>query len=234
MQDILLDVVYEDEHLLVLNKAAGMVVHPAPGNYSGTLVNALLHRFGMPAVRLQLGRSGPEESGLDEAESTGMPAVPPHLSAHSNVQAKACLVVPEGQLSCWGSYAQPVAWLLGTAGIGQKCRQEDIPRQVCRQPALHITPTLAAQDKPNESDCFAADGNGDLDPQPTWLPSESEPGVIRPGIVHRLDKGTTGLLVAAKDARTLAALAEQFKAHTVRSSYVGLVHSVKERLGALL
>ena len=80
MQDIPLDVVYEDEHLLVLNKAAGMVVHPAPGNYSGTLVNALLHRFGMPAVRLQLGRSGPEDPGLDEAESTGMPAAPPHLS----------------------------------------------------------------------------------------------------------------------------------------------------------
>ena len=63
-----------------------------------------------------------------------------------------------------------------------------------------------------------ADGDGDLDPQPTWLPSESKPGVIRPGIVHRLDKGTTGLLVAAKDARTLAGLAEQFKAHTVRPS----------------
>ena len=81
MQDIPLEVVYEDEHLLVLNKAAGMVVHPAPGNYSGTLVNALLHRFGMPAVRLQLGRSGHEESGLDDAESTGMPAAPPHLSS---------------------------------------------------------------------------------------------------------------------------------------------------------
>ena len=39
--------------------------------------------------------------------------------------------------------------------------------------------------------------------------------VIRPGIVHRLDKGTTGLLVAAKDERTLTGLAAQFKAHTV-------------------
>jgi 23S rRNA pseudouridine1911/1915/1917 synthase len=42
-QDIPLDVMYEDEHLLVLNKAPGMVVHPAPGNPDGTLVNALLH-----------------------------------------------------------------------------------------------------------------------------------------------------------------------------------------------
>ncbi len=44
--------VYEDDHLLVINKAAGMVIHPAPGNYTGTLVSALLHRFGLPSVRL--------------------------------------------------------------------------------------------------------------------------------------------------------------------------------------
>jgi len=43
-QDIALDVVYEDEHLLVVNKPAGLVVHPAAGNWSGTLLNALLGR----------------------------------------------------------------------------------------------------------------------------------------------------------------------------------------------
>ena len=42
-QDIPLDVVFEDEELLVVNKKAGMVVHPAPGHPNGTLVNALLH-----------------------------------------------------------------------------------------------------------------------------------------------------------------------------------------------
>lgn len=41
-QDIPLDIVYEDEHLLVVNKPKGMVVHPAPGNYDETLVNALM------------------------------------------------------------------------------------------------------------------------------------------------------------------------------------------------
>jgi 23S rRNA pseudouridine1911/1915/1917 synthase len=41
-EDIALDVVFEDDHLLVVNKAAGMVVHPAPGHRTGTLVNALL------------------------------------------------------------------------------------------------------------------------------------------------------------------------------------------------
>lgn len=44
-EDIPLDIVYEDDDLLVINKASGMVVHPAPGHYSGTLVNALLYRF---------------------------------------------------------------------------------------------------------------------------------------------------------------------------------------------
>ncbi|MGB4106489.1 MAG: RluA family pseudouridine synthase [Alphaproteobacteria bacterium] len=43
-ENIALDVVYEDSDLLVINKPAGMVVHPGAGNYSGTLVNALLHR----------------------------------------------------------------------------------------------------------------------------------------------------------------------------------------------
>ena len=42
-QDIPLDVLYEDGHLIVLNKAAGLTVHPAPGNKDGTLVNGLLH-----------------------------------------------------------------------------------------------------------------------------------------------------------------------------------------------
>lgn len=42
-ENIPLDIVFEDEHLLVVNKPRGMVVHPAPGNYEGTLVNSLLY-----------------------------------------------------------------------------------------------------------------------------------------------------------------------------------------------
>lgn len=44
-QDIPLDVVYEDKTVLVVNKPAGLVVHPGHGNYSGTLVNALAYYF---------------------------------------------------------------------------------------------------------------------------------------------------------------------------------------------
>lgn len=42
-ENITLDIIYEDDDVVVLNKARGMVVHPAPGNYTGTLVNALLY-----------------------------------------------------------------------------------------------------------------------------------------------------------------------------------------------
>ena len=44
-ENIALDIVYEDEQLLVVNKPAGMVVHPGHGNYSGTLINALVYHF---------------------------------------------------------------------------------------------------------------------------------------------------------------------------------------------
>lgn len=42
-QDLPLDIIYEDEHMIILNKAAGMVVHPAAGNWDGTVVNALAY-----------------------------------------------------------------------------------------------------------------------------------------------------------------------------------------------
>ncbi len=58
-EQIPLDIVFEDEHLLVVDKAAGMVVHPAPGNWSGTLVNALLGR-GAPLA----GGGSEERAGL--------------------------------------------------------------------------------------------------------------------------------------------------------------------------
>ncbi len=51
-EDIPLSIVYEDTHLCVVDKAADMVVHPAPGHDSGTLVNALLHRYGVLAPEL--------------------------------------------------------------------------------------------------------------------------------------------------------------------------------------
>ncbi len=99
-QDIPLDVVFEDDALIVINKPAGLVVHPAAGNPDGTLVNALLHHC-------------------------------------------------RGQLS----------------GIG---------------------------------------------------------GVARPGIVHRIDKDTSGLLVAAKTTAAHEALAQQFADHSITRTYLAV------------
>ena len=49
-EEISLDILYEDDELMVINKAAGMVVHPAPGHYTGTLVSAVLHHLGIAGV----------------------------------------------------------------------------------------------------------------------------------------------------------------------------------------
>ncbi|MEZ5686695.1 MAG: RluA family pseudouridine synthase [Paracoccaceae bacterium] len=105
-QDIPLNVLWEDEDLIVIDKPAGMVVHPAPGSEDGTLVNALLHHFG-------------------------------------------------GNLS----------------GVG---------------------------------------------------------GEARPGIVHRIDKDTSGLLVVAKSDRAHHGLAEQFERHSVHRHYLALCHGVPD------
>lgn len=111
-ENIPIDIVYEDEHLLVVNKPKGMVVHPAAGNYSGTLVNALLY----------------------------------HCS---------------GRLS-------------------------------------------------------------------------SINGVIRPGIVHRIDKNTSGLLIVAKNDNAHVKLAEQIKAHTFTREYHAVVCGrLKEPVGII-
>jgi 23S rRNA pseudouridine1911/1915/1917 synthase len=63
-----LDIVYEDDTLVVINKPAGMVVHPAAGNWSGTILNGLLHRYGDAAAGLPragiVHRLDKETSGL--------------------------------------------------------------------------------------------------------------------------------------------------------------------------
>ena len=66
-QDIPLDIVYENDDLLIINKPSGMVVHPAPGNYDNTLVNALLGKYSLSNDNLRPGiihRLDKDTSGL--------------------------------------------------------------------------------------------------------------------------------------------------------------------------
>ena len=59
-------------------------------------------------------------------------------------------------------------------------------------------------------------------------------GVLRPGIVHRIDKDTTGILVVAKNDRSHAYLSEQLKEHTMKREYFALVHgNVKKDIGTV-
>jgi len=86
-QDIPLDIIYEDQDVIVINKAAGMVVHPAPGNYEQTLVNALLaHCEGSLS-----GISGVKRPGivhrLDKGTS-GLLVAAKHDKAHQGLSAQ--------------------------------------------------------------------------------------------------------------------------------------------------
>lgn len=83
-QDIPLDIVYEDEDILVINKAPGMVVHPAAGNYDGTLVNALLHHCGEDLS----GIGGVKRPGIVhrlDKETSGLMVVAKHDRAHQHL-----------------------------------------------------------------------------------------------------------------------------------------------------
>jgi 23S rRNA pseudouridine1911/1915/1917 synthase len=87
-----LTVAYEDEELLVIDKAAGMVVHPAPGNWTGTLVNALMGRREEPEAS---GEGGDEGKGEDRAgiihrldkETSGLLVVAKTERAHRALSA---------------------------------------------------------------------------------------------------------------------------------------------------
>ncbi|MDQ6690951.1 MAG: RluA family pseudouridine synthase, partial [Gemmatimonadota bacterium] len=101
-EDIPVSVVYEDEYLLVVDKPAGMVVHPAPGNWSGTLVNALLGRGG------SLSSEGePERAGMVhrlDKETSGLLVVAKTDRAHRILSAAiaARRVVRRYAVMAWG------------------------------------------------------------------------------------------------------------------------------------
>ncbi len=79
-ENIPLDIVYQDEDILIINKPANFVVHPAAGNYNGTLVNALLHHF--PEI-VTVPRAGIVHR-LDK-DTTGLMVVAKTLTAHAHI-----------------------------------------------------------------------------------------------------------------------------------------------------
>jgi 23S rRNA pseudouridine1911/1915/1917 synthase len=85
-EDIPLDILYEDEHLLILNKPSGLVVHPAPGHEAGTLVNALLAHCGeLPGI------GGVQRPGIVhrlDKDTSGAIAIAKTDQAHQHLQAQ--------------------------------------------------------------------------------------------------------------------------------------------------
>jgi 23S rRNA pseudouridine1911/1915/1917 synthase len=89
-EDIPLEVLHEDADLLVLNKPAGLVVHPAPGHWSGTLVNALLHHFQSPEGSLS-SIGGKERPGLVhrlDKETSGVMVIAKTDQAHRHLASQ--------------------------------------------------------------------------------------------------------------------------------------------------
>jgi len=103
-EDIPLDVLFEDEHVLVIDKPAGLVVHPGAGNPTGTMVNALLHRD--PTLEL-LPRAGIVHR-LDK-DTSGVMVVARTLPAHTSLVA---------QLSARGVHRQYLAIVFGALVSG--------------------------------------------------------------------------------------------------------------------
>lgn len=104
-EDIPVSVVYEDESLLVVDKPAGMVVHPAPGNWTGTLVNALLGRGGGLSTE-----GDPQRAGMVhrlDKETSGLLIVAKTDRAHRILSAAlaARRVVRRYAVMTWGHLA---------------------------------------------------------------------------------------------------------------------------------
>ncbi len=117
-EDIPIEVVYEDAHLIVVNKPAGMVVHPAPGSETGTLVNALLHHCGDSLS----GIGGQKRPGIVhriDKDTSGLLVVAKSDAAHQGLAAQfADHSLERAYLAiCWGHPSAMDPRLKGLNGV---------------------------------------------------------------------------------------------------------------------
>jgi len=123
-EDIPLDIVYEDQQLIVLNKPAGLVVHPGHGNYSGTLVNALAwHYKNLPLFNSEDPRPGlvhridKDTSGLLVVAKTEQAKVKLALQFYEKTSER------KYQALVWGIPKEPEGTITGNIGRSLKNRQ---------------------------------------------------------------------------------------------------------------
>ncbi|HOV98464.1 MAG TPA: RluA family pseudouridine synthase [Bacteroidota bacterium] len=123
-ENIPLDIVYEDDVLLIVNKPAGMVTHPAYGNYSGTLVNALLyHCNNLSTVNTEL-RPGIVHR-LDK-DTSGLLVVAKNNAAHHYLarQFSAHTIEREYWAIVWGAFKNPKGIIEANLGRSKKDRKK--------------------------------------------------------------------------------------------------------------
>ena len=123
-QDIPLDIVYEDDDLLVVNKPKGMVVHPAPGNSDGTLVNALLYHC-KGSLSGIIGVSRPGIVHRIDKDTSGLLIVAKNDTAHIHLaeQIKEHSFTREYLAICYGNVKQENGLVSAPIGRDPKNRQ---------------------------------------------------------------------------------------------------------------
>lgn len=106
-EEIPLDIVFEDDHLIIVNKPAGMVAHPAYANYTGTLVNALLHHTKSLSTVNETGRPGIVHR-IDK-NTSGLLVVAKDDFTHAKLAAQFSKhsIEREYRAICWGKFSEP-------------------------------------------------------------------------------------------------------------------------------
>jgi 23S rRNA pseudouridine1911/1915/1917 synthase len=123
-EDLPLNIVYEDDQLLIVNKPAGMVTHPAYGNYTGTLVNALLHHCNSLSTLNTETRPGIVHR-LDK-DTTGLMVVAKNDVAHHLLakQFSSRTISREYWAIVWGKFQQPKGTIEASLGRSKKDRKK--------------------------------------------------------------------------------------------------------------
>lgn len=138
-ESIPLDILHEDDSLVVLNKPAGLVVHPAPGHWSGTLVNALLYHFASSgSVLSSIG--GKERPGLIhrlDKETSGVMVVAKSDQAHQalSAQFKRHSIMRVYEALAWGTIKKTEGLVELAIGRDTKERKKFSPRTARPKPS---------------------------------------------------------------------------------------------------
>lgn len=153
-QDLPLDIVYEDNDLLVLNKAAGMVVHPAPGNADQTLVNALLHHCGTSLSGINGTRRPGIVHRLDK-ETSGLLVVAKNDLAHQGLSAQfqGRVLSRCYQAIVWGHLNRPYIRVEAPIGRHRIHRQKMAITTTGKPAVTHVTFVKTLGPKASLVDC---------------------------------------------------------------------------------